>query len=176
MNSKNTDAIRELVAGRTKIGPKGIANIKEATGLSSGVKSALRDMGVGIKGFSSGSSSSSSSSSTSLPEYGFGSFEGFTPAEFDAGLAIELQNLSNSAGIKIANINANASKKLQNSINRTNIKVAKIDERKEKAVQEIINAGARDVENIRGGYGLKGKAIDRGTSIYSGLVNAFSFN
>ena len=43
-------------------------------------------------------------------------------------------------------------------------------------LQGIVNAGLERVEGIRGEYGLKGKMLDRGTSIYAGLVNAFNFS
>lgn len=42
-------------------------------------------------------------------------------------------------------------------------------------LQGIINAGASNVETIRGEYGLKGKQIDRNTAILGSLVSAFNF-
>ena len=42
-------------------------------------------------------------------------------------------------------------------------------------LQGVINAGAANVETIRGDYGLKGKQIDRNTAILGGLVSAFNF-
>jgi hypothetical protein len=168
--SKKSD-LKKFLEGRTSIGPKGLEKFKEQYGYSGGVKPLLGSLGATYKG------SSSSSSSAQLPEYGaFGSFEGFSPFELEAGLSLEQIGLQGDIQKKITQMNNRASRKIQKSINRANIKVAEIDERKEKAVQEIVNAGARDVENIRGTYGLKGKAIDRGTSLYTGLVNAFSFS
>lgn len=42
-------------------------------------------------------------------------------------------------------------------------------------LQGIINAGAANVENIRGEYNIKGKKVDRSTAILGGLVSAFNF-
>lgn len=42
-------------------------------------------------------------------------------------------------------------------------------------LQGIINAGAANVENIRGEYNVKGKKVDRNTAILGGLVSAFNF-
>ena len=42
-------------------------------------------------------------------------------------------------------------------------------------LQGIINAGAANVETIRGEYNVKGKKVDRGTAILGGLVSAFNF-
>lgn len=166
--SKKSD-LKKFLEDRTSIGPKGLEKFKEQYGYSGGVRPLLGSLGASYKG--------SSSSSAQLPEYGaFGSFEGFSPFELEAGLSLEQIGLQGDIQTKITRMNNRASRKIQKSINRANIKVAEIDERKEKAVQEIVNAGARDVENIRGTYGLKGKAIDRGTSLYTGLVNAFSFS
>lgn len=42
-------------------------------------------------------------------------------------------------------------------------------------LQGIINAGAANVENIRGEFNVKSKKVDRGTAILGGLVSAFNF-
>ena len=42
-------------------------------------------------------------------------------------------------------------------------------------LQGIINAGAANVENIRGEFNVKGKKVDRSTAILGGLVSAFNF-
>ena len=42
-------------------------------------------------------------------------------------------------------------------------------------LQGIINAGAANVENIRGEYGIKGKKVDQKTAILGSLVSAFNF-
>jgi hypothetical protein len=192
MSKRKQNALQQALAARTSIGPKGIANLKAELGIKGGIKSAAKDLGIKIKGSSSSSPVPSFSSSSS-----FGSSTGSTPAEFDYRSTLNLVNAQGNIDTQIARLNSEAASNVARIKAGSDVNVARLakeaevyraDRGLESALgvenirsrgainlQKIINEGDERVENIRGTFGLKGKGIDRGTAILSGLVSAFNF-
>ena len=164
-----------------------IERIKRKTGVGGGITAIAKKQGINIK------------QPKGTPEYSYGDFgEGFTPAEFDYQSALNLVNAQGNIDTQIAGLNADAAKEVERIRGRSSVDVAGIeagasryqaDRALESALgvenirtkgaidlQGVVNAGLERVEGIRGEYGLKGKMLDRGTSIYAGLVNAFNFS
>lgn len=75
----------------------------------------------------------------------------------------------------IANTQAGTTRYVADRELESNLGVENIRSKGAIDLQGIINAGASNVETIRGNYGLKGKQIDRDTAILGGLVSAFNF-
>lgn len=181
--------LKQTIKSYSSIGPKGIANIKEQFDLKGGVKDLAKKYGVSIK--------SGGGKAASPFGFEFPGAEGFTPAEFDYQSALNLLNAQGNIDTEIAGINSEASKyiaRLQvgsaKDVAEINLQGTKyVADRELEGVlgaenirargaidlQQIVNAGMKDVETIRGEYGVKGKKIDRSTAIMAGLVNAFSF-
>jgi hypothetical protein len=192
--SKKDRRLQEALAGRTKIGPKAIANIKADLGIKGGIKSAAQNLGIKIK---SGSSGSSKSGGASVPSSSFSSESGLNPAAFDYRSALNLVNAQGNIDTQIANINSDASRyiselqvggakdvaNIQAGATRyvadreleSNLGVENIRAKGAVDLQKIVNAGMSRVENIRGEFGIQGKKIDRNTAILGGLVSAFNF-
>jgi hypothetical protein len=197
MSKKKQKALQQALAARTSIGPKGIANLKAELGIKGGVKSAAKDLDIKIKG----SSSSSSRPSSPVPSFSssssFGSSTGSTPAEFDYRSTLNLVNAQGNIDTQIARLNSEAASNVARIRAGSDVDVARLAKEAEVYradrgleaslgvenirskgaidLQKIINEGDERVENIRGTFGLKGKGIDRGTAILSGLVSAFNF-
>lgn len=212
-NKKLTKALSNVGGS---LGQKELNRIKTQLGLSSGVKSAAKNLGINIKG-------SGGSSSASTPDYGFSGFEGMTPAEFDftaagnlaaiqGGIDKEIANINSASAKQIARIGlkgtqyaadkeleaalaaAGASRYTADQILRGTLAEAEASKfsattQKEAMLgvetirskgaldlQAIVNAGNKEVETLRGEYGLKGKQIDRSTAVLGGLVSAFNFS
>jgi hypothetical protein len=132
-----------------------------------------------------------------LPGYGSSEAQGMFPAEFDYQSALNLVNAQGNIDTQIANLNSDASKyitQLQVGGSKdvagiqsgtakyvadreleSNLGVENIRAKGAIDLQGIVNAGMENVENIRGGYGIKGKKIDQKTAILGSLVSAFNF-
>lgn len=184
------DDLKDALKSYSSIGPKGISNLKEQFGITGGIRSAAKDLGVNIRSGGGGSSSPF--------EFSFPAAEGFTPAEFDAQSALNLVNAQGNIDTQIADINSQASRYIAEIQTGASRDVANIqagatryvaDRELEGALgterirakgaidlQKIVNAGLKNVENIRGRYTIQGKKIDRSTAILAGLVNAFNFS
>ena len=193
MSKKKQNALQQALAGRTSIGPKGIENLKAELGIKGGVKSAAKDLSIKIKG----SSSSSSGPFSPVPSSSFGSYTGSTPAEFDYKSTLNLVNAQGNIDTQIARLNSEAASNVARIKAGGDVDVARLgkesdmyqaDRALESALgvenirstgainlQRIMNEGNERVENIRGTFGLRGKGIDRGTAILSGLASAFNF-
>lgn len=187
-NKKNNDRKKLLEALRNvgpNLGQKELDRLRDRFG--GGVRAAAEDLGLNIR-----------LNSPSLPDFSFFGEEGFTPAEFDYQSALNLVNAQGNIDTSIANINSQAAQAVANiGLRGTRYTADKelegtrytADRQKETALgvenirargaldlQAIVNAGNREVENIRGEFGLKGKQIDRSTAVLGGLVNAFNFS
>ena len=86
-----------------------------------------------------------------------------------------ISELQFGAARDIANTQAGATRYVADRELESNLGVENIRAKGAIDLQGIINAGAANVENIRGGYGVQGKKIDRSTAILGGLVSAFNF-
>jgi hypothetical protein len=184
---------KELSKVGGKLSPKELAKIKGKLGISSGVKSVAKNLGIKIGGGGGGGGRSSAGT----PGFSYSSSQGFTPAEFDYKSALNLVNAQGNIDSQIAGINSEAAKyvaslQVKGSKDVANIQAGATryvaDRELEGALgtenirakgavdlQKIVNTGMKDVENIRGGYGIQGKKIDRSTAILDGLVSAFNF-
>ena len=76
---------------------------------------------------------------------------------------------------EVAGIQAGATRYVADRGLESNLGVENIRSKGAIDLQGVINAGAANVENIRGGYGVQNKKIDRSTAILGGLVSAFNF-
>lgn len=90
--------------------------------------------------------------------------------------ALGVENIRAKGAVDVAGIEAGATRYQADRALESALGVENIRAKGAIDLQGIVNAGLERVENIRGEYGLKGKMIDRGTSIYAGLVNAFNFS
>ena len=110
-----------------------------------------------------------------LPGYGSSEAQGMIPAVFDYQSALNLVNAQGNIDTQIANLNSDASKYITQLQVGGAKDVAGIQTKGAIDLQGIVNAGMENVENIRGGYGIKGKKIDQKTAILGSLVSAFNF-
>ena len=128
-----------------------------------------------------------------IPEFKSSIAEGDTPAVFDYKKGLDYINAQGNINTNIQNIESEANKYIgqlnkdvgiaQTEATRyvadrqleRDLGVENIRSKGAIDLQGIINAGAANVETIRGNYGLKGKQIDRDTAILGGLVSAFNF-
>ena len=110
-----------------------------------------------------------------LPGYGSSEAQGMIPAVFDYQSALNLVNAQGNIDTQIANLNSDASKYITQLQVGGSKDVAGIQTKGAIDLQGIVNAGMENVENIRGGYGIKGKKIDQKTAILGSLVSAFNF-
>lgn len=184
---------KELSKVGNKLSSSELNKIKDKLGISSGVKSSAKDLGIKIGGGGGGNKGS-----VEIPGFSYSESAGFTPAEFDYQSALNLVNAQGNIDSQIAGINSEAAKyvaqlqvtgskdvaniqagatkyvadrELEGALGTENIRAkGAID------LQKIVNTGMKDVENIRGGYGIQGKKIDRSTAILGGLVSAFNFS
>ena len=116
-----------------------------------------------------------------LPGYGSAEAEsdaainGMYPNVFDYTGANNLLVTQGNIDTQIANLNSDASKYITQLQVDSAKDVAGIQTKGAIDLQGIVNAGMENVENIRGGYGIKGKKIDQKTAILGNLVSAFNF-
>jgi hypothetical protein len=174
----------------SKLSSSELDKIKEKTGVSSGIRAIAKRQGISLPG-------SGPRERAEVPGYGSSEAQGMFPAVLDYNALIGGINAQGNIDTQIANLNADASKyitqlqvggakdvaniqggtakyvadrELESDLGVENIRTkGAID------LQGIVNAGLENVENIRGGYGIKGKKIDRSTAILGGLVSAFNF-
>jgi hypothetical protein len=144
--SKKDRRLQEALAGRTKIGPKAIANIKADLGIKGGIKSAAQNLGIKIK---SGSSGSSKSGGASVPSSSFSSESGLNPAAFDYQSALNLVNAQGNIDTQIANINSDASRYISELQVGGAKDVARIEGRTDRDVARIGGRTAKDVAQIQ---------------------------
>jgi hypothetical protein len=140
----------------------------------------------------------------SIPGFTGSTAEGDSPAVFDYKKGLDYINAQGNINTKIQNIESEANKyiaglqagstkyvadkSLEGERTRaeatryvadreleSNLGVENIRSKGAIDLQGIINAGASNVETIRGEYAVKGKKIDRNTAILGGLVSAFNF-
>ena len=154
------------------VGPKlsssELDKIKEKTGVSGGIRAIAKKQGISLPG-------SGPRERAEVPGYGFSGGEGMFPAEFDYQSALNLVNAQGNIDTQIANLNSDASKYITQLQVGGAKDVAGIQTKGAIDLQGIVNAGMENVENIRGGYGIKGKKIDQKTAILGSLVSAFNF-
>lgn len=190
-NDKKNNDRKKLLKALRKVGPN--LGQREFNRLSNrfdgGIRAAARDLGLNIR-----------LNSPSLPDFSFFGEEGFTPAEFDYQSAANLVNLQGNIDTRIAELNTETAetvaeigfrgsrytetgdkefagqKYMADRDKEARLGVENIRAKGAIDLQAIVNAGNREVENIRGEYGLKGKKIDRSTAVLGGLVNAFNFS
>jgi hypothetical protein len=141
--SKKDRRLQEALAGRTKIGPKAIANIKADLGIKSGVKSAARDLDIKIK------SGSSKSGGASVPSSSFSSATGLSPAVFDNQALLNFLNQQGNIDTQIANINSDASRYISELQVGGAKDVARIEGRTDRDVARIGGRTAKNVAQIQ---------------------------
>ena len=78
-------------------------------------------------------------------------------------------------GLAGENVRASTSRYLSDRQLESDLGVENIRAKGAIDLQGIINAGASNVETIRGEYGLKGKQIDRNTAMFNSLISSFNF-
>jgi len=139
-----------------------------------------------------------------LPGFAFSDAEGYSPAVFEYQKGLDYINAQGNINTRIQNIQSEADKyvaqletdaakytadqQLGGDIEKaqatryvadreleSNLGVENIRSKGAIDLQSIINAGASNVETIRGEYAVKGKKVDRNTAILGGLVSAFNF-
>jgi hypothetical protein len=139
-----------------------------------------------------------------IPGFASSTAEGYSPAVFDYQKGLDYINAQGNINTNIQRIESEANKyvsELETGATRytadqqlaaekeraqatryvadreleSNLGVENIRSKGAIDLQGIINAGASNVETIRGEYAVKGKKIDRNTTILGGLVSAFNF-
>ena len=152
----------------SKLSSSELDRIKEKTGISRGIKAQATKQGLSLPG-------SGPRERAEVPGYGSSEAGGMFPAEFDYQSALNLVNAQGNIDTQIANLNSDASKYITQLQVGGAKDVAGIQTKGAIDLQGIVNAGMENVENIRGGYGIKGKKIDQKTAILGSLVSAFNF-
>jgi hypothetical protein len=187
-------SFQEIKDRLQNVGPKlsssELDKIKEKTGVSGGIRAIAKEQGISLPG-------SGPYERAEVPGYGSSGAQGMFPAVLDYNALIGSINAQGNIDTQIAGMNAESAKNIAQLQVGGSIDVANIqgdtakyiaDRELESALgvenirakgaidlQGIINAGMSRVEKIRGKYDVRGKKIDRSTTILGGLVSAFNF-
>ena len=193
--ASNEQQIRDALKGRDTLNLAGLNRIKKDLGIKGGVIPIAESMGIDV---SYGAREGGNSSPVDVPGFGdFSSEEFLNPGVYQGTLAQNLGVLNAQSSIDVAKENGKSliaieriKKNTALGLGALNLEGTKYSSDRELEgvlgaenirakgaidLQGIINAGAANVENIRGEYGIKAKKVDRSTAILGSLVSAFSF-